>query len=419
MRSIRRVLVAAPVILFALAAGLWPAEPGYGQGKPKAYTASIPSTDAFGNPLTPAQASANSTLATFPYTVVSTRDGKSYSGVMVGESPFGSNFSTTTITTPIIPVILTTHRIATKADPNGSVIATTQGTTVFDPMAADPCLSSPNNVPFTLMEQSPLFEPTDFKFGNTKIGTTQYIDAFQRANFWQFVGGTNYHTILDPQIYPAVSIDIPGDQGFAIPANLPVPVDCGPEAVVNIDYMSQQVLPRLLASEGVNPSQFPIFLFHNTVLTLSAYKGFYILGYHSAIVSPTFNGIRGQGPPGAPVQTYAFIDFETSGFFDPFVPNTSIAAHEIGEWMDDPFVNNPTPAWGHSGQQAGCQSNLEVGDPLTGTDVIVNGSNGFAYHLQELAFFSWFYGGPSIAANGWFSDNNTFTSDAGSVCTKH
>jgi hypothetical protein len=42
--------------------------------------------------------------------------------------------------------------------------------------------------------------------------------------------------------------------------------------------------------------------------------------------------------------------------------------------------------------------------------------NGFTYHLQELAFFSWFYGAPSIAVNGWYSDNNTFTSDAGPVC---
>jgi len=83
----------------------------------------------------------------------------------------------------------------------------------------------------------------------------------------------------------------------------------------------------------------------------------------------------------------------------------------------DPFGNNPTPAWGHTGQASGCQNNLEVGDPLSGTDIPpVKGANGFTYHLQELAFFSWFYGAPSIAANDWFSDNNTFTTDAGPVC---
>jgi hypothetical protein len=85
--------------------------------------------------------------------------------------------------------------------------------------------------------------------------------------------------------------------------------------------------------------------------------------------------------------------------------------------MDDPLGDNPTPAWGHVGQVGGCQNNLEVGDPLTGTQIPpVTMPNGFTYHLQELAFFSWFYGAPSMAVNNWFSDNNTFTTDAGPPC---
>jgi hypothetical protein len=92
-------------------------------------------------------------------------------------------------------------------------------------------------------------------------------------------------------------------------------------------------------------------------------------------------------------------------------------AHEVGEWANDPFGNNPTPAWGHIGQQSGCQGNFEVGDALTGTNLpAITMPNGFNYHLQELVFFSWFYGAPSLAANGWFSNNNTFTTDAGAVC---
>ncbi len=42
--------------------------------------------------------------------------------------------------------------------------------------------------------------------------------------------------------------------------------------------------------------------------------------------------------------------------------------------------------------------------------------NGVTYELQELAFFSWFYSAPSLGVNGWFSDNGTFTNDAGAVC---
>jgi hypothetical protein len=39
-----------------------------------------------------------------------------------------------------------------------------------------------------------------------------------------------------------------------------------------------------------------------------------------------------------------------------------------------------------------CQNNLEVGDPLSGTNFSpIGGRNGFTYHLQELWFFSWLY----------------------------
>jgi hypothetical protein len=84
--------------------------------------------------------------------------------------------------------------------------------------------------------------------------------------------------------------------------------------------------------------------------------------------------------------------------------------------MNDPLTTNPTPAWGHVGQVSGCQSNLEVGDPLSGTTFPVM-LNGFTYHPQELAFFSWFYRQkPSIAVNNWYSDQGTFGSYA-APCT--
>ncbi len=93
-------------------------------------------------------------------------------------------------------------------------------------------------------------------------------------------------------------------------------------------------------------------------------------------------------------------------------------AHEVGEWMDDPSGGNPTPAWGHIGQVSGCQNNLEVGDPLSGTSVTQAMPNGITYHPQELAFYSWFYRQhPSIGLHGWYSSNGTFRSGAGATCT--
>ena len=61
--------------------------------------------------------------------------------------------------------------------------------------------------------------------------------------------------------------------------------------------------------------------------------------------------------------------------------------HEVNEWINDPGGANPTPAWGNIGQVAGCQANLEDGDPLSGTLMPTVTLNGFTYHLQELAFF--------------------------------
>lgn len=59
--------------------------------------------------------------------------------------------------------------------------------------------------------------------------------------------------------------------------------------------------------------------------------------------------------------------------------------------MDDPLTTNATPAWGHVGQVSSCQTNLEVGDPLSGTLLPSVTMNNFTYHSQELAFFSWFF----------------------------
>ena len=85
--------------------------------------------------------------------------------------------------------------------------------------------------------------------------------------------------------------------------------------------------------------------------------------------------------------------------------------------MNDPFGHNRVPRWGHIGQQPGCQGNFEVGDPLSGTLAPpIAMPNGFTYHMQELAFFSWFFGAPSIGVNRWFSNNATFLHDAGPVC---
>lgn len=167
-----------------------------------------------------------------------------------------------------------------------------------------------------------------------------------------------------------------------------------------------------LAAQGVNLSTLSIFLGRNLNLAVFAsptnLSVCCIAGYHST-------------EAGAPTQTYVVANFETSGFYGPGLSDTVILSHEVAEWMNDPFFPfNPTPPWGVVQVPGFCQNSLEVGDPLEaggGFDYppIVM-PNGFNYHLQELAFFSWFYGAPSIGVNGWFSNNGTFVTDAGPPC---
>jgi len=290
------------------------------------------------------------------------------------------------------------------------VISTMPGVTVLDPTAANPaCLTPPNDVPLTLYQQSPIIRPASFQMGGTHVGNTQYVDAFQRANFWAFTKETNYHVLLNPVTTTSpVLVNVPQADGLALAtSSLGTPDFCAPLGIVDIGWFDTLVVNTILpslSSQGVNPGTFPIFLLANVVLASPVTDIFSccVLGYHS------FEGAN---------QTYGVMDFDTTSLFGPTIFDTSISAHEVGEWMDDPFGDNPVPPWGHIGQQPGCQGNLEVGDPLTGTNFpTVTMPNGYTYHLQELVFFSWFYGAPSFAVNGWFSDNNTFTFDAGPPC---
>jgi hypothetical protein len=78
-----------------------------------------------------------------------------------------------------------------------------------------------------------------------------------------------------------------------------------------------------------------------------------------------------------------------------------------------PSGQQPDPALGHIGQVSGCQTNLEVGDPLSGNLFEVTMPDGVTYHPQELAFFSWFFNEvPSLGLNGWYSMGGTFRTPA-------
>jgi hypothetical protein len=348
-------------------------------------------------------------LPLFNYAVDSSRDHNRYAGAIVGKAPFDNGGGTVKVHTQIVPVVIVTEVVATDLSAD-QFFSTGPGRTRSDPTKADhACLTAPNNIPTRLLEQSPILTKTDFSFGGTNVGKTQYIDAFQRAQFWEVINRNSYHLNLAPVTTLApVVIHVPAASGLSIPADFFGL--CGSFGIVDINFfdafVSNVIMPTL-AAKGVNPGTFPIFQLYNVALSVGDPRDLFnnccVGGYHS--FEPNF-------------QTYSPALFDTTGFFGPEAENTAIMAHEVGEWANDPSGFNPTPAWGHTGQVGGCQNNLEVGDPLTGTDIPpVTMPNGFTYNLQELAFFSWFYGAPTLGLNGWFSNNGTFLTDAGPPCT--
>ena len=353
---------------------------------------------------TPAQALAESqqgqTIPMWTYQTTTTVDSQVYTGMMMGNTPGapGSN-AITTIPTYIIPLIVTM--------PDG---------TVLDPTQPDPnCLG--NNVPLTVMENSPLFQNSGpYRYGNpaVNLGTTQYHDAMQRAEFWKIVGasfqGSTWHTLWGVHVTTPQTVQVPSNDGVTY--NAGQNGGCGMLGVVYINWLDSYVTNTLipsLASQGVGPTGFVMVYMYNVVegLAFPLLNNCCVLGYHGAY--------------GSPMQVYSPGEFDSTQLFGAAAQDISVETHEMGEAMNDPTTNNLVPAWGNIGQVQGCQNNLEVGDPLTGTlnpPIILNG---FTYHPQELAMYSWFLRPgvmmqPIAGLTGdtgvptWYSTNGTFTS---------
>ena len=247
------------------------------------------------------------------------------------------------------------------------------------------------------VQNSPLLKSAAFAPGGTNVGTTQYIDAFQRASFWNNVSATapDYHVLFGKvSVKPVQTIQV-GANGKSVAG--------GPCALVGemdinfFDSIAQGMISKL----AIPASSLPLFLSYNTFLTFNG--NCCILGYHS--LTPAN-------------QTYAVATYSDPGIFNVPIEDIHALSHELGEWMDDPFTNNIVPPWGHIGQQGGCQNNLEVGDPVTGHafTVATGGLFPFTYHPEDLVFFPWFARStPSTSVNGFYTFLNEFAGAQG-VC---
>jgi hypothetical protein len=270
---------------------------------------------------------------------------------------------------------------------------------LYDPTVPSNCTSDATNIATKKTLGSPIFKNADYTVGGTDLGRGQYIDEFRRAEFWSYTGGgalPRYHTKLAPKLARKVTVNVPAGLGREVALGGSCTI-----GIVNVGWLESFLetteIPALQAARVLAPTQFALFVTSNVV---SEDTQCCTLGFH--YFTPT------------PVQTYGISDYDSTppATWGGQVADTSILSHEVGEWMDDPFGNNGTDPWGHIGQQSSCQTNYEVGDPLSGTIIPVTIGRS-TYHVQELAFAGWFYHwAPSPGVNGWYSFNDTFVSPA-------
>jgi hypothetical protein len=293
---------------------------------------------------------------------------------MVGTSPISTNV-TTTIPVYIIPVKLKYgKKNGNRAfDPQNTVLS--NGKTVINNIIA-----------------SPIFNPgVNFTQGGTNLGTTQYIDAFQRGNFWKSVhkkANSGYHVLLGtPTVLKEQSITVSATLGQVVNN----PFGSGIVGTYDINAFDGKLQTYMKKFSQLNPGVLPLFITYNIYLTEGG--GCCIGGYHSA---------NGPQPGG---QTYSYSTYvDSSGAFSQDV---SALSHEIGEWLDDPFVDNGV----------NCQDNgiLEVGDPLEGNanyGAYPYSLGGFTYNLQSLVFIGYFGAPKSTSVHSWYA----FQNDMSHVC---
>jgi hypothetical protein len=340
---------------------------------------------------------AGDTIPTATYSVSGLGKGSGvHTGLMVGQDPFWiatlQGQPSVTIDVVVIPLVI--QILA----PDESVAA------VFDPTAPDSCDSGVSAV--TRVLQSPLAVKSDLSFNGVSVGNTQYINGFKRAQFWNYLPFLSVARGVEDTLNWSVAEPI--YQTLYSNQAIVVPEICGDGGIVSktvlASLLSGAFVPNLQASKVISPTKLAVFLVKNIKASDAAppsRSDCCVEGAHSAT--------------GSPSQTYLWANYDTS---DPTSDRHDIRmlTHELAEWLMDPRGDNSTPAWSDPQSSGACASTLEVGDPMH--DAALPPAlvmNGYSYHVQELAFFSWFFNGPSVpsyGAGGSFSSNGTFSGPA-------
>ncbi len=230
----------------------------------------------------------------------------------------------------------------------------------------------------------------------------QLQDATMRAQFNK-LGNSNYHVILRPHVLPAVTFNVPSNQGTLLQSGRGVIF-----ADIDIGWWSSHINNL---EQSADATHLPVYLTNNVLLfTGKDIFNCCVLGYHGTRASGSGGGSSNSNG-NAVVQTFAWASYIQPGIYAR--PNGGAnwalqdihgLSHEIAEWADDPFVNNTIEPWlTPTAPQYGCTNVIETGDPVVaigfamGTNTFAQGPNpngtqsadGY-YHPEDEAILPWF-----------------------------
>ena len=232
----------------------------------------------------------------------------------------------------------------------------------------------------------------------------QLEDATMRAQFNTY---GSYHVRLHANVLPAVTINVPSDQGGLIKSGRGVIA-----ADVDVKWWSVKIQELQAHADS---HHLPIYTTNDVLLHIGPnLLNCCIIGFHGAGIvvgsSKAVNG-SGHGNGNQQVQTFAWASYLSPGFYaranggtDWAVQDIHPLSHEISEWADDPFVNSFVQPWlTPTAPQYGCTGILETGDPVVGIGFAkeanpyqqgpnpngTQSADGY-YHPEDEVYLPWF-----------------------------
>jgi hypothetical protein len=228
----------------------------------------------------------------------------------------------------------------------------------------------------------------------------QLEDATMRAQFNKY---GSYHVRLHPNVMPAVTINVPQNQGVLLQSGRGVVF-----ADISISWWAAQIQQLETSADATH---LPIYLTDDVLLHIGPnIFNCCVIGFHGTRAAGGGGG-NNNSNGNAKVQTFAWATYLSPGIYarpnggtDWALQDIHPLSHEISEWADDPFVNNTVEPWlTPTAPQYGCTGILETGDPVVaigfamGTNTFRQGANpngtqsadGY-YHPEDEAFLPWF-----------------------------